>query len=454
MSSLPTHFDVLIIGGGPSGTAAGLTLLKRKDSTVGIIEQSDYSTYRIGESLSPGTRSLLEYLNIWDSFQEEQSLASYGSKAAWGNSDPQLLDYMFTIHGSGWSLDRVRFDLLLANTFTARGGHLYKKTSFLKCVQQEDQTWSIQVRKASGDVAFLSCRYLIDATGRKGLVAKQIGVPRIMNDHLVGVGCVGTLPENVQLESAIQVEACSYGWWYLSPIPGNKVSVVLMSDGDIVNQLKAAQAEEWQNLLVKTSLTSALCKDVQFEGKPKVFPAFSSVLQQIGGKNWVAVGDAAASHDPLSSSGIPHALGGGIHGGILAANVLFGNGQMLSHFQNSIQKDFLQYMRTHWQYYQQENRWSEELFWKRRQTAITLNPYATIGKVESISVRSNNRPTHLPTKFAQKLQAYCQVNKAIHEVARAFANAHPQFSDQRVILALQELIDQETITLNSMEVVV
>ena len=94
------NFDVVILGGGPAGTAAGMTLLKREGLSVAVVEASDYTTPRMGESLSPGMRPLLEYLHIWEPFKQEQSLKTFGSQAAWGSDTPSALDYMFTLHGN------------------------------------------------------------------------------------------------------------------------------------------------------------------------------------------------------------------------------------------------------------------------------------------------------------------------------------------------------------------
>ena len=142
------HFDVIILGGGPGGTAAGMTLLKRDGVDVAVVEASNYTSPRIGESLTPGVRPLLEYLDIWQRFRSEQSLESFGSQAAWGSDYLQALDYMFTPHGAGWCLDRVRFDRMLASAFRDRGGHLLTNTHFVGCVRKSNGSWGVQVKDA------------------------------------------------------------------------------------------------------------------------------------------------------------------------------------------------------------------------------------------------------------------------------------------------------------------
>jgi len=434
-------FDVIILGGGPAGTAAGMTLLKRKGTSVAIVEKSDYSSYRIGESLTPGIRSLLEYLDVWKTFEKEQSLQSFGSQAAWGSDSLQSLDYMFTIHGTGWGLDRVQFDKMLAHSFSERGGNLLTQTQFLGCERTPENTWKVEIKGADNSVEYIYCKYLIDATGRRGLLVRQFGGIRKKHDNLVGVGCVGDIPEGVSLESVTQVEACEYGWWYTSPVPGNQVSVVLMSDADIVSELQASRPSKWRALLKSMPLTSERIEGVTFTKKPKTFLAFSSYLQDVGGENWVAVGDAVASHDPLSSSGVPHAIGSGVHGGLMAANVLFGNGQMLESYQESIYKDFFQYLQTRWKYYQREARWENSLFWKRRRTPIRIAANATLEVVKT-SIGQNVYPsTHLPSALLKELHKCCQTGIAAHQVISTFTNKHSQFPDEEVILGLQELME-------------
>lgn len=61
-------FDVVIIGGGPAGISAALTLLKRTDISVLVVEAGHYDRPKSGESLSPGVRNLLDYLAVWDDF--------------------------------------------------------------------------------------------------------------------------------------------------------------------------------------------------------------------------------------------------------------------------------------------------------------------------------------------------------------------------------------------------
>ncbi|GJM10922.1 MAG: hypothetical protein DHS20C11_31980 [Lysobacteraceae bacterium] len=433
--------DVVIVGGGPAGSAAGLTLLKRAGTSVALLESSNYEQPRIGESLTPGTRPLLEYLGVWDAFRQQQTLASFGSQAAWGTKDAGALDYMFTMHGAGWALDRVGLDRMLADTFRERGGNLKTNARFTGCVRRA-HGWQVEYER-DGQSRSIDCRYLIDASGRRGRVARQLNATRVAHDQLVGVAQLGTLLPGATMESMVLVEACEYGWWYSAPLPNNRVSTVLMSDGDIVHRLGAATANNWRQLLQGMALTRRRLRQVSFDSAPMVFGAISSCLQQLGGEGWVAVGDAAASHDPLSSSGIPHALGSGTQGALVAVNALHGDGQALAAYATSVADDFRQYLKTHWRYYQREQRFVEAPFWQRRQTPIAISADTKI-KPESQVTSDHPKSIHLPDHLLRKLSAQLRPGHHASTIVSEFAAAHPQVSHQRIILGLQDLIQADS----------
>ena len=95
----------------------------------------------------------------------------------------------------------------------------------------------------------------------------------------------------------------------------------------------------------------------------------------------MAVGDAVASYDPISSSGIPRALATGVHGAFIAVDHLFSEGSLLDTYAQAIEQDFRQYLQTQWQYYQRETRWPDSVFWARRRAVIALSKDSMIQDV-------------------------------------------------------------------------
>ena len=59
----------------------------------------------------------------------------------------------------------------------------------------------------------------------------------------------------------------------------------------------------------------------------RILPAETSRLDRIAGEGWLALGDAAAAYDPLSSNGIGSAMGSGFYAGHAIADTLAGNAE-------------------------------------------------------------------------------------------------------------------------------
>jgi hypothetical protein len=57
-----------------------------------------------------------------DRFQNDGHLPSHGIQAAWGSAELFDTDFIFNPYGTGWHLDRRRFDAMLASHADQCGG--------------------------------------------------------------------------------------------------------------------------------------------------------------------------------------------------------------------------------------------------------------------------------------------------------------------------------------------
>lgn len=442
--SMQTQYaDVLIIGGGPSGCAAGLALLKRGDIDVIMIERDDYTEHRYGESLSSGVRSTLEYLDLWQDFAQAQNLAPFTCQVTWGSEFQRRLGYMFTPHGTGWNLDRLNFEQMMMRAFVKRGGRLQCHRQVITCEPQSDRGWRVIVKSQDQQMHMIVCKYIIDASGRRGVMRTNLNLALKVHDRLIGITCIGQLPADSSPQIENQVEACEYGWWHSSPMPDRRVSISLMTDPDIAHKMQICHPDVWLDLLMKTPFLGALAKrtGVEFAEKPRSFPCFSSYLEQAGGKDWVAVGDAVASYDPISSSGMPRALASGVHGAFIAVDSLFSSGELLKTYAGAINQDFKQYLQTQWQYYQRETRWPLATFWARRRAVIAISKEATIHATHFFEQRLAPNPTHLKASELQDLWLLCELGKSVRCLIQEFSQQHLYLPEQKILLGLQELIE-------------
>lgn len=366
MSTIPYlgSIDVAIIGGGPAGLACALTLQKYTKRRVAVIEASNYSATRLGENVSSAILPQLEYLGIKERFLEMAAhVGSYSVLAAWGHDFPLLQHSLRHWSGEGYLLDRSEFDAMLAETVLDHGSKLYLSCC-IDAMEQEDDGYLLHIRHENGKLFALHTRFLVDATGRKASIARRLGAVSTRHDALIGISRFFQMDDHIPYSKDIQIESVREGWWYSAPLPGNRLVVTLMTDAGIWRQ-----ANDWDGLLKQARQTymrpcqAAISADKELT----VRPAFSHQLDTAHGKNWLAVGDAAASFDPLSALGIGYAIHSASHAAhIINAYLESANNEMLAHYSTAIKRQMESYLPTWRQYYAYEKRFPDAPFWTER----------------------------------------------------------------------------------------
>ena len=154
-----TDFDVAIVGGGPAGSAAALTLLRYSKLRPVVIERSSYEEWRVGETLAPGVLPLLDYLGANEIV--DLQLRAYGTSAAWGSADVVSRAFLFSGAGDAWHLDRRRFDAALAELVREHGGTLLTN-ALVESESRVDGRWHLHLHDGSA----IAAPFVIDASGR------------------------------------------------------------------------------------------------------------------------------------------------------------------------------------------------------------------------------------------------------------------------------------------------
>jgi flavin-dependent dehydrogenase len=359
--------DVAIVGGGPAGSAAALTLLKYSDLRVAVVERSSYASFRIGECLSPTVADLLRYLSAEETLAETQPCPAHGVAAAWGTSDLRLQDFLFTGRGLGWHLDRRRFDEALANLVGHRGGVILTQSKIEVAEHATDDIWRLVIRKtAERRRVLLNARYVIDATGRRASIARAQCAKFESRDRLVAISGVYQIRSPVADAGITFVEAVPSGWWYTAPLPGNQMIAVFMTDADIARLHRYRETASWNRHLTQAVHTCDRLQRGELRTPLRLHAAYSGLISLPIGTGWIASGDAAVTFDPLASMGIGYAVLSGIEAGRVAHNVLTGSGNLVSAYAQSVAGHFARYLELRAAYYRMEQRWPDQPFWNRR----------------------------------------------------------------------------------------
>ena len=352
--------EVTVLGGGPAGTATALQLAALGHSVI-LLEPGNYKARKIGETLPPAANSVLKHLGIWDAFRQQDHREAHGVIAAWGQEQAHVNDFFCRAEGAGWHLDRRKFDLLLAREAEKRGVYLIQDVRQLTVqASSGNKGWKVQY-KSKQRVEQVRCRFVVDATGRSRPATLRVLSGHMPLDRLIGVTqlyAVQTFPSYTVIESA------ENGWFYCASIPGGFATVVYMTDGDLFAEGVRNDPNFLKRQLLRTKFVSALLCGAREVGCRTVKSAATEIRKRVYGNNWLAVGDAAAAFDPLSSLGILKALDSAAH----AAEAIHGffRGTSLEPYQVWHERITAKYFDNLKFYYRQEQRWPSALFWMRR----------------------------------------------------------------------------------------
>lgn len=360
--------DVLIVGGGPSGASAALSVLNYSELNVTLVEQSDFNRIRVGEHVSASIFDLIDYLKVEKSdFEAASFIPMYGSTTYWGSDQSNTTHAIFTTEEATYQLDREKFDFKLIETASERGATIFPRSKCTEYNQLEDKSWEVLVKHPEKGSFKIHAQYLVDATGRNGNVCRHLGVPSKKYDALMGVGTF--LKHDKQKPLFEQtLEAAELGWWYTAMLPDDTLVVTFFTDADIIAKHKLNEADAWNAMLQKTKHIKALLKDTTaLTEKPWVRAAQTQITNANKLERFIAIGDAAASFDPISSMGIGFGISSACQAAKHIRHELSQDEATKAIFQQDIENNFKNYLQLRSQFYTQERRWPTSDFWKRRQ---------------------------------------------------------------------------------------
>jgi flavin-dependent dehydrogenase len=361
--------DVAVVGGGPGGCAAALALRAHAPGlSIVLLEAGAYDGVKIGETLPPPAASVLRHLGVWDAFAGAGHREAFGSAAAWGGAAVHENDFMTYARPVGWQLDRAAFDRMLAEHAEARGVPVLRCTR-LTGAAREGGGWTLRL---DGDGAqALGARFVVDATGAAARFARRFGGARARAaDRLAGfvrffrrsAGPPGTL-----------VESFADGWWYTAPLPGGGRVAACMTDSDLAREMGVDSPAGWEGALAHAPAVAGALEGASGAGPVLARAARSRRLDPPVGEGWIAVGDAAAAWDPLSSQGVIKALRSGIFAAYAVGDLLArGDAAGMERYASFGRAEWEGYLRTRARFYGEERRWPERDFWRRRQGAAAL----------------------------------------------------------------------------------
>lgn len=326
------HYDVIICGGGLAGLTTARQLKRRLSQlSVCVLERLGQAppegTFKVGESCVEGSTHWLEKTLGLKEYLDERHLKKFGLRF-FGAGGQRPFEERLELGPVDFppvdsvQLDRGRLENDLRRMIINDGCEVRSGCRVTELNLDGPDVHHVKCTNIkNGDVFALTCRWLIDATGRQRMIAKELGHKK-RSTHRASASWFrvdGRLTVDALVPSSDQEwhgrslrdrwfstnHLFGHGYWvWLIPLSSNKTSIGIVADQNIHpirsrSTLSGALEflSEYEPVLEKKIREH---KVLDF----KLVKHFAHTSEQVfSSDRWACVGEAAAFPDPLYSIG-------------------------------------------------------------------------------------------------------------------------------------------------------
>ncbi len=327
-------YDVVIVGGAISGASTAI-VLKRGNPKLRIlvVEKTEAFDWKVGEStVEVSAYFLTRVLKQWTYLTREQ-LPKQAFRYWFVNEEVTCLREASETGPTqlartpSFQLDRAKLDEHLLSVAREEGSEVWRPAKVAAWTLGEGAGENtLTVERADGTTAAVSCRWLVDATGRQAMLARKRGGVTPIESHpisaiwvrydgvrdLDGVDLAGSDPGDSWQRSVIAPRRLAtnhftgWGYWiWFIPLHDGQVSVGLVWDRRLVDPQGRTPLEKLTRFLDGNPLCRELLGPATpIEGDCRYYAHLPYFVDRYVGPGWTCVGDAGGFLDPFYSPGL------------------------------------------------------------------------------------------------------------------------------------------------------
>jgi flavin-dependent dehydrogenase len=310
----PSSCDVLVIGGGPAGSAAAAILAERGFKVV-LLEKARHPRFHIGESLLPANLPLFERLGVASQVRAigmEKWAAEFVSPSDGRRQEFKFAGCWDKSMPFAYHVRRSEFDEILIRRAAALGAQV------IEGCRAKDVEFFADGRGARVDASLedgrncgWQARYVIDASGRDTFLGNRLHSKRRNAKHnsaALYAHFTGARRHAGQREGNISIFWFEHGWFWFIPLADGTTSVGAVVWPHCMKTRETPVREFFLGLIALCPPLAESLAAASLAGEVHATGNYSYACARTCGGNYFLIGDAYAFIDPVFSSGVMLAM--------------------------------------------------------------------------------------------------------------------------------------------------
>jgi geranylgeranyl reductase family protein len=297
-------WDVVVVGGGPAGSALAV-FLRQQGRSVMLLDEARFPRDKVcGESVSPGAWRLLEALDAAPALRALEPHPLRGM-ALWA-PDGTAFQGEYRAADHGFALTRQELDHALLERARAAGVAVREGVRVTDLLYRDGAVCGVVCENGNGPER-LDARLVAGADGRRSVVARKLGLLR-EHPRLRKFAVRGHWEGMAGLEERGEMHVGGGGYCGIAPLSRSRANVAFVLDaremraaGGRLETFYRATLRRWPHVAERLAGARLLAP-------PRAVGPLALVARRVSAPGALLVGDSAGFYDPFTGEGVTLAL--------------------------------------------------------------------------------------------------------------------------------------------------